>query len=61
MMMEYTRSFSLEDISVRSGGDGRTVEAYATVFNTPAEVRDQDGEYIEVIDRGGEFLELVEV
>ena len=48
--MEYTRSFALEDISVRSGGDGRTVEAYATVFNTPAEVRDQDGEYIEVID-----------
>lgn len=48
--MEFTRSFALEDISVRSGGDGRTVEAYATVFNTPAEVRDQDGEYIEVID-----------
>jgi HK97 family phage prohead protease len=46
----FTRSFALEDISVRSGGDGRTVEAYATVFNTPAEVRDQDGEYLEVID-----------
>lgn len=48
--MEFTRSFALEDISVRSGGDGRTVEAYATVFNTPAYVRDQDGEYEEVID-----------
>lgn len=48
--MEFTRSFALEDISVRSGGDGRTVEAYATVFNTPAEVRDADGEYVEVID-----------
>jgi len=48
--MEYTRSFALEDISVRSGGDGRTVDAYATVFNTPAEVRDADGEYIEEID-----------
>ena len=48
--MEFSRSFALEDISVRSGGDGRTVEAYATVFNTPAEVRDQDGEYLEVID-----------
>ena len=47
--MEFTRSFALEDISVRSGGDGRTVEAYATVFNTPAYVRDQDGEYEEVI------------
>jgi HK97 family phage prohead protease len=48
--MEYTRSFALEDISVRSGGDGRTVDAYATVFNTPAPVRDADGEYIEEID-----------
>jgi len=48
--MEFTRSFALEDISVRSGGDGRTVEAYATVFNTPADVRDADGEYVEVID-----------
>ncbi len=47
--MEFTRSFALEDISVRSS-DGRTVEAYATVFNTPADVRDQDGEYVEVID-----------
>jgi HK97 family phage prohead protease len=50
MTMEFTRSFALEDISVRSGGDGRTVEAYATVFNTPADVRDADGEYVEVID-----------
>jgi HK97 family phage prohead protease len=48
--MEFTRSFALEDISVRSGGDGRTVDAYATVFNTPADVRDADGEYSEVID-----------
>lgn len=48
--MEYTRSFALEDISVRSGGDGRTVDAYATVFNTPTAVRDADGEYIEEID-----------
>jgi HK97 family phage prohead protease len=48
--MEFTRSFALEDIAVRSGGDGRTVEAYATVFNTPADVRDADGEYVEVID-----------
>ena len=47
--MEFTRSFALEDIHVRSG-DGRTVEAYATVFDTPADVRDADGEYQEVID-----------
>ena len=46
----YTRSFALEDIRVRSGGDGRTVEAYASIFNTPAEVHDQDGDYVEEID-----------
>jgi HK97 family phage prohead protease len=49
MTMEFTRSFALEDISVRSGGNGRIVEAYATVFDTPSEVRDQDGEYLEEI------------
>lgn len=46
----YTRSFALDDISVRSGGDGRTVEAYAAIFNTAAPVRDQDGDYEEIID-----------
>jgi HK97 family phage prohead protease len=46
----YVRSFPLEDIHVRSSGDGRTVEAYAAVFNTAAEVRDQDGHYMEEID-----------
>jgi HK97 family phage prohead protease len=46
----YTRSFALEDISVRSDGDGRTVDAYAAVFNTAAPVSDQDGQYEEVID-----------
>ena len=45
----YTRSFVLEDVSVKPG-DGRTVEAYAAVFNSPARVRDQDGEYEEVLD-----------
>jgi HK97 family phage prohead protease len=50
MPSPYTRTFGLEDISVRSGGDGRTVEAYASVFNTAAPVRDQDGEYEEIID-----------
>ncbi len=48
--MEFTRSYALEDISVRSERNGRIVEAYATVFDTPAEVRDQDGEYIEEND-----------
>lgn len=46
----YTRSFPLQDISIRAGGDGRTVEAYAAVFNIPAPVRDQDGEYMEELD-----------
>lgn len=47
----YVRSFPLEDISIRAGGDGRTVDAYATVFDTPVPIHDQDGDYIEVIDR----------
>jgi HK97 family phage prohead protease len=47
----FTRSYPLEDIKVRSGGDGRTVEAYASVFGTPAEIKDQDGHYHEVIGR----------
>jgi HK97 family phage prohead protease len=47
----FTRSFPLDDIRVRSGGDGRTVEAYASVFDTPTEIRDRDGHYYEVISR----------
>lgn len=31
--------------------EGRVVEAYAAVFNTPAEIADQQGHYSEVIDR----------
>jgi phage head maturation protease len=45
----YTRSFPLEDISIRAG-DGRTVDAYATVFEEEAEIRDEDGHYREVND-----------
>jgi HK97 family phage prohead protease len=47
----FQRCFPLEDISIRSGGDGRTVDAYAAVFNTPTEIHDQDGHYNEEIDR----------
>lgn len=47
----FTRSYPLDDIKIRSGGDGRTVEAYAAVFDTPTEIRDQDGHYHEVIGR----------
>lgn len=50
-MEAFVRSFPLEDIRVRAGGDGRTVEAYAAVFDTPTEIHDQDGHYLEQIDR----------
>lgn len=40
----------LIDLSIRSDtGEGRIVDAYAAVFNTPQEVRDQDGHYNEEI------------
>lgn len=32
--------------------DGRTVEAYAAVFDTPAEIRDHEGHYLESIGNG---------
>lgn len=47
----YTRAFALDDIRIRAGGDGRTVEAYAALFDSEAEVRDQDGHYMESIDK----------
>jgi len=51
----FLRSFPLEDITILSraqGGDGRTVEAYAAVFNTSTPIRDHQGEYKEVIAPG---------
>ncbi len=45
------RTFALEDIAIRAGGDGRTVVAYAAVFDSPAEITDFDGHYVETIDR----------
>lgn len=47
--MNRCRSFPVEDIAVSKSSDGRTVEAFAAVFNTRAEVRDQDGHYNEEI------------
>lgn len=49
-MSEFIRSFPLEDIQIERGGDGRTVTAYAAVFNEPVSIRDQQGQYLEVID-----------
>lgn len=51
-MSDFTRSFPLEDIKIRSGGDGRTVEAYAAVFGVGVPINDQDGQYVERIDSG---------
>lgn len=50
-VLRYDRSWALDDIAIRSGGDGRTVEAYAAVFDTPSEIKDQHGHYMEVIHR----------
>lgn len=51
---EFMRLYALEDIHIlrsADGGDGRTVEAYAAVFDEPAEIQDHEGHYIEEIDR----------
>jgi phage head maturation protease len=52
---EIFRYYPLEDCQIvtRARGDssGTLVEAYATVFDTPAEIRDHQGHYTEVIDR----------
>lgn len=50
-MSDFTRSFPLLDISIRAGGDGRTVEAYAAAWDTPTPIVDQDGQYDEQIAR----------
>ena len=52
---EFMRIYPLEDIHIlrsADGGDGRTVEAFAAVFNEPAEIQDHQGHYVEVIDPG---------
>jgi len=48
---DFVRSFPLDDIQIRAGGDGRTVEAYAAVFDTPTEIHDQQGHYREQLAR----------
>lgn len=50
-ILRYDRMWPLDDILIRSGGDGRTVEAYAAVFDTPSEIKDEHGHYMEVIAR----------
>lgn len=46
-MTDFIRAVALDDIRIRSGGTGRTVEAYAAIFDEPAEIVDQDGHYYE--------------
>lgn len=49
---EATRTFAFEDVTIRSDGDGRTVEAYAAAFApVRAEVKDADGHYNEELTR----------
>jgi len=48
-MTAFVRNYPLEDITIRSGGDGRTVEAYAAVFNVDTEIHDHQGQYLERI------------
>jgi HK97 family phage prohead protease len=51
-ILRYERWWPLEDIEIsRAHTDGRTVEAYAAVFNHPYEVKDQHGHYMEVVER----------
>jgi phage head maturation protease len=47
-MTEFIRAVALDDIRIRAGGTGRTVEAYAAIFDEPAEIVDADGHYYEV-------------
>ena len=46
-----TRYMPLDDIEVKKDGTGRTVRAYAAPFDTPVDIADGEGEYIESIDR----------
>lgn len=49
---ELHRTFDLADLSLRTNGDGRTVEAYAAAFDQETEVTDIEGHYTEVIRQG---------
>lgn len=50
--LRYQRWWPLEDIEIsRAHTDGRTVVAYASVFDQPYPVSDQYGEYDETVER----------
>lgn len=49
----FTRTFALDDICIRSGGDGRTVDAYAAVFNVAGKVDNpREGTFNEILAPG---------
>jgi len=50
MTATCVRTFDFETRA--AGGDGRTLEGYAAVFDTPARIRDMQGEFDERIARG---------
>lgn len=50
-ILRYDRMWDLDDIEIVRGGTGREVTAYAAVFDTPSEIKDQHGHYMEVISR----------
>lgn len=54
----FQRAFMVEDIAVRAGGDGRTVEALMAVYDVPVSVSDHQGQYEEVI-RPGAFRNAI--
>lgn len=60
MSTPFERVFPLETIEITRSGDGRTVEAYAAVFDQPAEVHDRLGHYLEVISRSAFDKTLIE-
>lgn len=49
-IVRFDRYFPAE-VEIARGGSGREVTAYAAVFDSPSEIRDQHGHYLEVIDR----------
>lgn len=46
-----TRTFAVADFDIKRARQGRTVTAYAAVFDRPAEIRDAHGHYHETINR----------
>lgn len=57
---DFARTWDADDITVRSDGDGRTVQAYITPFGSATEIRDRDGHYQETIGRGAFTKTLTE-